>query len=223
MQTEFKDNLNFSRQDYGIVVGLLLLSAVPILAGIFRVHQLATGVVIDENVRFHANPIPLVIHIFSVTIYSFLGAFQFAPVFRKRYLNLHRQNGKVLVVSALLVAISALWMTLVYPFASLDGNTVYFSRILVALSMLMFVFFGISDIHRKKYEEHGQWMIRTYALAMGAGTQVFTHIPWMLFPEIKNEFTRTIFMTLGWVINIAVAECIIQKQKHKKKKLYETY
>lgn len=219
MQAELKDKLNFSQLDYVIIVGLLLLSAIPILAGVFRLHQLAVGVVTDENVRFHANPIPVVIHIVIVVIYSFLGAFQFAPGFRRQYLNLHRRNGKVLVITALLVAVTALWMTLAYPFASLDSNAVYFARIVVGFSMIVFVFFGISAIYQKKYEKHGRWMIRAYALAMGAGTQVFTHLPWIIFPGIKNEFTRAVFMILGWVINIAIAECIIQKQKHTKKEI----
>lgn len=219
MQTELRNKNGFSQQDYIVIIGLLLLSGVPILAGMVRVYQLAQGVVTDETVRFHVNPIPVVFHIFSATIFSCLGAFQFAPGFRRQYLNLHRRNGKILVVAAFVVAITSLWMTLFYPFASLDGDTIYFVRILVGIAMLMYVFFGINAIHQKKYEEHGHWMIRAYALAMGAGTQVFTHIPWIFLPEIKNEFTRAVFMILGWAINITVAECIIQKQKHSKREI----
>lgn len=208
--------------DNAIILGLLLLSVVPIIAGIFRVYQLRSGIVTDESVRFHSNPVPLVIHIVAVTIYSFLGAFQFAPGFRKQHFNLHRQNGKILVVAAFMVAMTGLWMTLVYPSANLDGNAVYFARLLVGVAMLMFIFFGVGAIFKKNYTEHGHWMIRAYALALGAGTQVFTHIPWIFFPEIKNEFTRAVFMILGWIINITVAECIIQNQQPKRKK-YETY
>jgi hypothetical protein len=113
-------------------------------------------------------------------------------------------------------------MTLVYPFAALDGKAVYFARLIVSTAMISFVFFAVSAIFKKNYAEHGQWMIRAYALALGAGTQVFTHIPWIFFPEIKNEFTRATFMILGWIINIIVAECIIQNQQTKRN-IYETY
>lgn len=219
MKARLKGKFTFSRTDYAIILGLLLLSAIPVIAGIFRANQLATGVVTNENVRFYACSSPVIIHIVSVTIYSLLGAFQFAPGFRKQYMNLHRQNGKVLLVAATLTAITGLWMTLVYPFATLDGTFVYLVRIFVGITMSVFIVLGIRAIYNRNYIEHGRWMIRTYAIALGAGTQVFTHIPWILFPKTKNEFTRATFMTLGWVINIVVAECVIQTNKLKKENI----
>ncbi|HEX6941819.1 MAG TPA: hypothetical protein VF128_02760 [Gemmatimonadaceae bacterium] len=32
----------------------------------------------------------------------------------------------------------------------------------------------------RKYAEHGDWMIRAYAIGMGAGTQVLAHLPWFI-------------------------------------------
>ena len=53
-------------------------------------------------------------------------------------------------------------------------------------------------------------MVRGYALGLGAGTQVLTHLPWFLFPAIQGEFTRALFMGAGWAINLVVAEWIIR-------------
>jgi hypothetical protein len=63
----------------------------------------------------------------------------------------------------------------------------------------------------RDFRGHGDWMIRAYALAMGAGTQVFTHIPWMAFPGIHGELARTVSMVAGWAINLAVAEWLIAR------------
>ena len=60
-------------------------------------------------------------------------------------------------------------------------------------------------------DAHGAWMIRAYALGMGAGTQVLTHLPWFLLAGYPGEWTRAILMGAGWVINVAVAEWIIRK------------
>ena len=52
-------------------------------------------------------------------------------------------------------------------------------------------------------------MIRAFALAMGAGTQVFSHIP---IAVLQQEFTltnRATAMGAGWLINILVAEWVI--------------
>lgn len=48
-------------------------------------------------------------------------------------------------------------------------------------------------------------MTRGYALGLGAGTQVFTRIPWFLWPELKVELLRAVCMGTGWAINIVVA------------------
>ena len=58
--------------------------------------------------------------------------------------------------------------------------------------------------------------MRGYAIGLGAGTQVFTHLPWMLFFGVPNELTRALLMAAGWVINIIVAELIIRKRRKRK-------
>jgi hypothetical protein len=58
-------------------------------------------------------------------------------------------------------------------------------------------------------------MTRGYAIALGAGTQVFTMLPWVLvFGPIgaADELPRTVLMTAGWVINLAVAEYVIRQR-----------
>lgn len=61
-------------------------------------------------------------------------------------------------------------------------------------------------------------MMRSYALGLGAGTQVFTHIPWLLFPSIQGELARTLCMAAGWGINLAVAEWLISRTAQKPKR-----
>ena len=76
-----------------IPIGLLLLAFIPVVAGAFRMTTLISGAeVTPDNVRFVTSPIPVVIHIISVTIYAVLGAFQFSPGVRRRWPNWHRQR-----------------------------------------------------------------------------------------------------------------------------------
>jgi hypothetical protein len=57
-------------------------------------------------------------------------------------------------------------------------------------------------------------MMRGYAIGLGAGTQVLTHIPMLLFPEMVGiELPKAIMMGAGWIINIAIAEWVIRKQR----------
>jgi hypothetical protein len=56
-------------------------------------------------------------------------------------------------------------------------------------------------------------MMRGYAIGLGAGTQVLTHVPWFLLLGVPDEFTRALLMGAGWVINLAAAEWIIRKRR----------
>ena len=70
---------------------------------------------------------------------------------------------------------------------------------------------GVAALPRHDYETHGAWMTRGYALGVGAGTQVFTHLPWFVFLGTPGETSRAVLMGLAWAINAAVAEYSIRR------------
>lgn len=208
------------RKDWLIPAGLIALSFIPIAAGTFRMVQLG-GEITPENARFLAEPLPIVLHIVCSVIYCVLGAFQFAPSFRRGYPSWHRAIGRLLIPCGLVAALSGLWMTQFYPIgidppASFDGPFLYVIRLLAGAAMALFLCLGFAAIRKRDIPLHRAWMIRSFALGLGAGTQVFTHLPWFLFPSIQSELTRTLFMGGGWVINMAVAELLISRERHRR-------
>jgi uncharacterized membrane protein len=202
-----------TKSDWLIPAGLIALSLVPAVAGVVRLSQLAGGAPITtENARFFASPLPVVLHIPAVIVYSILGAFQFSPGFRRRHRGWHRAAGKILIPCGLVVALSGLWMTHFYAWPAGDGQIVYVERLVVGSAMLLSIVLGIDAIRRRNFSSHGEWMIRAYAIAMGAGTQVLTHLPWFVLVGSKpGELPRAWLMGAGWVINIVVAEWIIRR------------
>lgn len=201
-----------------VPVGLLVLSLVPGIAGTSRLVQLAHGTEITpENARFFATPTPVVLHIVSAVAYSMVGAFQFSSGFRLRYPRWHRAAGRLLLPCGFIAALSALWITQYFPLgkfqgplvADFDGHYLYAIRLTVGAAMILFLSLGVAAILQRDFRRHGAWMIRAYALGLGAGTQVFTHIPWFVFPSIHGELARTVCMAAGWAINAAVAEWVI--------------
>jgi hypothetical protein len=92
-------------------------------------HTLAGGpAVIRADPRFAGFPLPLVVHIVSATTYALVGIVQFLLRFRRRHAAWHRRAGRVLAVAGLLVAISALWMTLFYEAQPGTGALLYLLR-----------------------------------------------------------------------------------------------
>jgi uncharacterized membrane protein len=198
-----------------VPLGLVLLSVVPAVAGIARIVQLGSGAAITpDNVRFFTSPLPVIVHIVSSVVYCVLGAFQFASSVRRCNPLIHRAMGKVLIPCGLTAAFTGLWMTLFYPSPDLDGLYLYAIRLVVGLAMSSFLWLGFVAIRKREFALHGAWMMRAYALGLGAGTQVLTHIPWFLLPGIRGEFARTVFMGAGWAINLAIAEWIISRKRN---------
>ncbi len=70
-----------TRSDWLIPAARIGLSLVPAVAGVVRLNQLAWGAeVTPANARFFAVPLPVVLHILAVIVFSMLGAFQFSAV-----------------------------------------------------------------------------------------------------------------------------------------------
>lgn len=195
-----------------IPIALILISLVPAMAGTFRVTELATGAEITpDNARFFAVPFPVILHIIGAVFYSILGAFQFAPSFRRRHLRWHRLIGRLLVPCGFIVALTGLWMSHFYPWPMYDGVMLYVVRLLFGFAMLGSLILAVLTIWQRQFKWHGVWMVRAYAIGLGAGTQVLTHIPWFVFPQIQGELARVICMSAGWVINLIIAEWFIRK------------
>ena len=194
-----------------VPIGLVALSLVPAIAGSVRVVQLATGVSeTPDNARFVGSPGPVVLHIISVVIFSMPGAFQFAPVLRGRARRWHRKSGKLIALCGLVAAASGAWMTHFYDLPASDNRLLSAFRYLFSVAMAAAIVLGVLAIRTRDYARHGAWMTRAYAIAMGAGTQVFTTVVWLIPFGKPSPMTRAFLMLAGWLINIAVAERMIR-------------
>lgn len=196
-----------------IIAALLLLSAVPLAAGAFRLTELAgSAEITPANARFFASPLPVVLHILSATVFSILGPFQFTTGFRRRRPGWHRAAGRLLVLCGLLVGLSGLWMTLFYPSQDGTGELLFALRLLFGTVMVVSIILGFAAIRRGDVLRHRAWMIRGYAIGLGAGTQVLTQMAGELIAGPPSEFSGALLMGAGWVINLAVAEWAIRKR-----------
>jgi len=201
------------RGDWTVPVLLVLLSLVPAVAGTARLAELADGAVVTAaNARFFAMPFPVVLHILVVIPFSILGAFQFSTAIRRRWSAWHRAAGRVLVICGLLAALTGLWMAHFYPWPEGDGQALYVLRLVFGSMMAVSVVLSINAIRHRDFASHGAWMTRAYAIGVGAGTQVLTHLPWFVLVGKPDESTRAVLMGAAWVINLAVAEWVIRRR-----------
>jgi len=206
---------NSTKAEWFIPAGLIILSLVPVIGGSLRLAELAGGpalALMPEGARFAASPTPVVLHIISVTIYCLLGAFQFVPGIRTRHPKWHRISGRLLVPSGLIAATSGLWMSQFYALPAHDGELLYLFRLIFGLGMIASILLGLRAVLRRDIPRHRAWMMRGYAIGLGAGTQGFVLMPWVLTFGMPGEFPRALLMGAGWVINLLVVEWVLRRR-----------
>ena len=199
------------RTGWALPVALFALCFVPVVSGSLRLVQLAGGPeTMPADDRFLGWPVALVVHIVGAAVFALVGAFQLVPGIRRRHPRWHRRAGRVLAVAGLLVAGSALWLTLFHDPQPGTGPLLLVLRLVVGSAMIGCLVVGVSAARRRDFATHRAWMIRAYALAVGAGTQVFTQG----FGEAvfgHGELRGDLLKAAGWAINLAVAEWVIRR------------
>ncbi len=203
------------RSDWKVPAALLALSAVPLAAGLVRLGSLLSGgPITPDNARFMAAPLPVMLHVLGAATFCVLGAFQFSSSFRRRRPAWHRVSGRVLVPCGLVAGLSGLWMTLFYPIDPLlQGGLLMTARLAAGAGMVFSIVRAVAAIGRRDIGTHRAWMVRGYALAQGAGTQVLVLLSWSLLAAgpLPTGLTRDALMGLAWLINLAVAEWLVRR------------
>jgi uncharacterized membrane protein len=192
-----------------VLAALVALSAIPLTAGALRLLQLVGGpAVMPADPRFAGFPGALVAHIVGATVFALVGAFQFVP--RLRRARWHRRAGRVVAVAGLVVAVSALWLTLFYAPQPGSGPLLFAFRLVFAPAMATCLVLGFAAIRRRDFNAHRAWMMRAYAIGLAAGTQAFTQ---GIGEGIFNTGVLQADLSRGaaWAINLAVAEWLIRR------------
>ena len=200
-----------ARTHWKLATSLYLLAGIPLTAGSLRLVQLAGGPdLIPADPRFDAAPAAVVLHVLVSAVFALLGVLQLLPKLRRRHRSWHRRAGRVLVAAGLLVTSSALWLTLFYDPQPGTGRLLYVFRLIVVAAMTISIERGFTAIRRRDLARHRAWMIRAYALGLGAGTQILTEgFSGALLGH--TVLIGDLAKGAGWAINLLVAEWIIRR------------
>ena len=194
-----------------VPAGLVALGTIPVVAGSLRLVELSGGAeTMPPDARYTSSPVPVVLHIVCATVFAILGAFQFSAPIRRRRPGWHRRAGRVVVVAGLGVALSALWLNQFYPKLGASREVLYPLRLAFGVAMLLTIALAFAAIRRRDIARHRAWMMRSYAIGLVAGTQVFTlGIGGVVLG--RAPLTTALLMGAAWAINLAVAEWVIRR------------
>jgi hypothetical protein len=109
-------------------------------------------------------------------------------------------------------ALTGMWMALFFSGVPGDGPLLVGIRLVVGSLMVASLVLGFIAVRRRDFRRHSAWMMRGYAVGLGAGTQVLTTLPWVILVGPAVGTTRALLLAAGWVVNLAVAEWVIRRR-----------
>jgi hypothetical protein len=186
----------------------LALSVAPVVGGAVRVTELTGGA--PDNARFFASPAPVLLHIVGATVYCVAGAFQFAPALRRS--GWHRAAGRILVPCGLVAALSGIGLTL-HPLPAGDGDLLTVVRLVLGAGIAIALGLGLAAIRKGDVVTHQAWMVRGYAIGLGASTQAVAMGLSTAVAGTPGELSSALLLGTAWAINLLVAELIIRNTR----------
>jgi uncharacterized membrane protein len=151
------------------------------------------------------------VHILPGALFLGLAPFQFAPGFRQRHLRLHRAMGTGLVISAVIIGVSALIMSFKM---NIGGPNETAATTLYAIVFLICLVKAYFYAKARQIERHREWMIRTFGVGLGVATT--RPIVGMFFAFRRmtpHEFFGIAFW-LGFTITFIAAEAWIDYTRY---------
>lgn len=188
---------------------LFLATFIPIISAPLRIFQVLTDQLPPDAIRFNAVPWALFLHSLGGMTFGLLGPIQFSRAIKNRFGKFHRMSGRIFVVAGMMLALSALRLLVEFPSSS--TWVLVTARSVAGLGLMATLTLALIAIMNRDIAQHRNWMIRAYAIGMGAATIAFIQLPIFLIrgKALEGYFADSLFV-LSWVINLTLAELVIR-------------
>ncbi len=197
-----------------LAVGLLAFALHRYIAGFDRhvhyVRYIAEEFASVQLPVIRSYPLSEHLHRLGGSVLVLAGLLQFSERLRRGRPALHRAFGRVYVALALLAACSGIYMGMAHPFGGISEAipSVVFGVALIAVTTV-----ALALVLRRRFAAHREWMIRSYAIALGPMMVRIVYVPMWMVMGIPEQTTIGLSFWLGWLINIAIAEVWIRRRR----------
>jgi uncharacterized membrane protein len=164
---------------------------------------------------FHYQPWNIVLsaHIVTASLAILIGPFQFFKKFRNKRMNLHRNLGKVYVISIFISGLTGIYLSY-FAFGGIISKLGFLS---LSIAWLVTTYFAYKNIRMKRISEHERWMYRSFAVTFAAVTfRIWSAVIGYSLDDFTFGYTAAVWVS--WIGNLAVMEFWIKKNLTKKAK-----
>lgn len=193
-----------------VPVALYFGTLLTILLALVQVVQIPLGALPEDSQRLTATPVWHLMHVLGGATFGILGPLQFSRVLMHRYGLLHRVLGRVFVAAGAMISLSSLGLLWHFPdtysVAMNSGRLLFGIALGVALTMAMLAIYH-QDIIR-----HRNWMIRAYAIGIGATAVTMVFFPiYVITGEPPKGLASDIAFLGAWTACVVFAEGLVRR------------
>ena len=156
------------------------------------------------DVRYIQHPWVSFLHIVPGVLFLTLAPLQFVARIRQRRISIHRGLGRVLATCAAISGVIVLVLNIIFP--SFGGISTQTATVFFGVIFLFSLGMAIRHILRKEVRQHREWMIRTFALAVGVATVRVFFLLLGVITGLSFEETFGASFWLGFGVNLLIAE-----------------
>ena len=188
---------------------LFFFSIATIAFALAQAIQIPMGTLPEENARISTVPFSHFAHALGGVLFGIIGPIQFGRVLAKKYGRLHRIMGRIFVIAGAFLALSSI--SLLWQFPDSGSFLVSRGRLVFAVALAISLFFAVKSARLRKFKIHRDWMIRAYAVGIGATAVSNVFIPIFVITGEPPIGTVADMIFIGsWFLVVVFAECLVR-------------
>jgi len=172
-----------------------------------QVRHMAPASAVKEmdqfNQWFSAHAVPTFLHIVPGVIFFILAPFQFSLRIRTHYIRFHMWSGWMILLAALIIGLSGLYLGSLFPYGGLTASSAVF---FFGTFFLIAVMRAFISIRRHDFARHREWMIRMFSIGIGIATIRVVGTIIFIITQAGFEDMGGVAFWIGFGLSYAVGE-----------------
>ncbi len=193
-----------------VPAALFFGTLLTIILALVQVVQIPLGALPEDSRRLSAVPVWHFMHVLGGATFGILGPIQFGRVLMRKYGLLHRVMGRVFVAAGAMISLSAL--SLLWHFPDTYSVAVSSGRLLFGIALGVALAIAMQAIYKRDFTRHRNWMIRAYAVGIGATAVTMVAFPiYAITGEPPMGLAFDIAFLGSWMACIVFAEVLVRR------------
>jgi uncharacterized membrane protein len=193
-----------------VTAALYLGTFLTILLALVQAVQIPMDALPEDSQRLTATPVWHFLHVLGGATFGLLGPIQFGRALVPKYGRLHRILGRVFVTAGAMICVSSLSLLWYFP----DAYSVAISggRLVFGIGLGVALFLAMHAVYARDFTRHRNWMIRAYAIGIGATAVTMVFFPiYLITGKPPTGLVADIAFLGAWTGCVVFAEVLVRR------------